>query len=764
MIEMSSGVIYGMFAFFVVVGALLGLKRGLTKAVIRAITVLIAGIAVVFLVTPISSAILSADLSDTGLVIGNIPVTTINETIINYISSIAGIGQLLLASPTLVVLIKAVPMLLVNLILFVLLFFVAKGILYFIDIILNRIIIKKDSDKPVRRLWGALVGAVQGIICFLFVLMPIAGTMNLLDETMDLITYEAANTQAVSMTGNPLTSSVSMVEAQQGETMTIDEFPEYATNAVDAYQDIFIIKLFNAVGYRAITDSVFDRLTTIEVGKDTKTNLRAESQVIAKVYNNYDKLKDVDLAKFTAQNQTDANQLIDDAFSSPIISGVTTELVKELASVWTAAEPSTFIGIAKPEMNEDLIKTFDVLLLSLRNSTKDDLSKDLKVIVGTIKVSADYHLTENIASADPDTIVTIIGQEGCMENIIGTLASGKSTKQAIPSLVEFGLSYGYSAVGLDGSEIQVNKTAEQINWDREQVVLGNLFEGVGTTYLSTKGTGEPITRLDFDGLAKILTSIRDSQLLSEVGQDISIKLLSSKLTVGIDVDTLVSYISNDTTYRDIDFPVMLAAVKSTASIAGDMNEILSGSGEVSQLNPDDIGSLLNALTSNESTKDVLNDLVGQENLKKAGADDKTAGAVNGLVNAITSYDITAPGAEQIPTTQEELQSATSAVEKLVEVSSSANDLSTEYIFGEEEFAAKEKMTDFIETMLSNKFIYASTIGGGEALGFKSGETSNLSPSEKVWLVEVLRYQEANNPNCTELNCIEIAEMFAVNYQ
>ena len=157
-------------------------------------------------------------------------------------------------------------------------------------------------------------------------------------------------------------------------------------------------------------------------------------------------------------------------------------------------------------------------------------------------------------------------------------------------------------------------------------------------------------------------------------------------------------------------------------------------------------------------------MVGQENLKKAGADDKTAGAVNGLVNAITAYDTTAPGAEQIPTTQEELQSATSAVEKLVEVSSSANDLSTEYIFGDDEVTAKAKMTSFIETMLSNKFIYASTIGGGEALGFKAGESSNLSPSEKVWLVEVLRYQETNNPNCTELNCIEIAEMFAVDYQ
>ena len=467
MIEMSSGLVYGMFAFFIVVGALLGLKRGLTKALIRIITVIIAGVAVVFLVTPITSAILSADLSGTGLVIGDIPVTTINETIINYISTIAGIGQLLMASPTLVALINAIPMVLVNLILFVLLFFILKGVLYFIDITLNRIIIKKDSEKPIRRLWGALVGAVQGLLCFLIVLMPIAGTMNLLDETMDLVNEQKTTTQAASMTGGALTTNVAMTEVEE-ETMALEEFPAYATNAVDAYQDIFIIKMFNAVGYRAITNSVFDRLTTMEIGKDVKTNLRTETKVITKVYNNYEKLKDVDLANFSTQNQSDANQLIDDAFSSPIVGGITTELVKELSSVWTAAEPSTFIGVAKPEMNEDLIETFDVLLLSLRSSTKDDLKKDLKAIVGTIKVSADYDLTENMASVDPDKIVTIIGQDGCMENIIGALTSGKATKEAIPSLVEFGLAYGYSAVGLDGTDAQVNKTAAQINWDREQ--------------------------------------------------------------------------------------------------------------------------------------------------------------------------------------------------------------------------------------------------------------------------------------------------------
>ena len=474
----------------------------------------------------------------------------------------------------------------------------------------------------------------------------------------------------------------------------------------------------------------------MEISKDNETNLRSEAKVIAKVYNNYEKLKDVDIAKFSAQNEKDANQLIDDAFSSPIIGGITTELVTEVANVWTAAEPSEFIGVAKPEMNQDLVETFDTLLMSLRTSSKDDFKNDLKVIVSTVKVAADYHVTEKMTSTDTDTIVSVIGQDGCMETIIGTLASGKATKQAIPTLVEFGLSYGYKAVGLDGVEAKVNKTADQVNWGREKVVLGNLFEGVSTTYLSTKQDGALINKLDFVGMAKVLNALRDSELLSDSSQEISVKLLSSKLTAGIDVGTLVSYIENDNTYQDMNFEVMLTTLKSSANIASDMKDIIAGSSEVTELNPNDVGTFLNGLTSDDTTKDVLKDLASESNLQKAGADSKTASAVNGLVDSITNYDTTQAGAVQVPTSTEDLQSATNAVEKVIKVSSGANDLSTDYIFGADELTAKAGMTEFIETLLSSDFIYASTINGGESLGFKAGETSNLSVSEQGWLIEV----------------------------
>ena len=770
MVEMSSGVIYGLFALFLVCGLLLGLKRGLIKASIRFITVLICCVVVVFVVSPITKAILNTDFSSSGLMIGEVQLTTINETIINYIGTITGMAQLLASSPTLVALINAIPTIIVNLILFMLLFFIAKGILYFVNIIINKIVVKKNSDKPKRRILGAVIGAVQGIVCFLFVLIPIAGTMNLLDETMELIEPSNPTMQQASLVSVSEVNSDELISIEEGNTTSVEDFPAYATNAVDAYQDIFIIKMFNTIGYRAITDAVYDKITTIEIAKDSETTLRNEAKVIAKVYNGYTKIKDVDLAKFTKQNEQDANQLIDDAFSSPIIGGAATELVSGLANAWTSTNPSEFIGIAKPEMNENIVGTVDALLLNLRNNDPETLKSDLKVVVGTIRVCADYGVTENINAGDTDTLVLVLGQDGCMEEVIGTLASGKSTKHAIPSLIEFGLSYGYTAVGLESMDVKINKTADQVNWDTEQKILGDLFEGVSVTYLSTKQEGELINKLDFVGMAKVLNSLRDSQLLSDVSQEVSINLLNSKLTVGIDVGTLTSYIQNDTKYKEMDFAVMLTTLKSSANIAGDMKEIIDGGGDVTALDPEDVGTFLGGLTSNDATKDVIKDLASDENLKKAGADDKTANAVNGLVDAITGYDTTASGAIQVPTEEEDLAKETTAVENLVKISTGANDLSTNYIFSNEQESAKAQMTEFIDSMVASKFIYASTINEGVKLGFKvddetfDGTTSNLSDHEKVWLIEVLRAdQKLETPKYSELQCLEIARMFGLTY-
>jgi len=752
MIEMSKGVIYGLFFIFLVFGALLGLKRGLAKATIRIITVIICCVVTTFLVSSVTSALLSADLSSTGLTIGDVPLTNLNDTLIAYLGSLLGVGDLLNASPTLVAIIKSVPAIFVNLVLFILIFFVLKAILYFVDIFLNRLIIKKDSEKPKRRLFGALVGAGQGLICFLFCFIPIAGTMNVLTDTVNVIepvTHETPSTvSAVSVTQV-------REESDEAEDHDPDEIRIETESTIEGYNDIFIVKMFNTIGYRALTDAVYDKLTTIEINEKESTTLRAESIIIAKVMNSFNKLLDVDVAEFSATDQQNANQLIDDAFSSPIIGGVSTEIVSGVADAWATTEPTEFVGIAKPELDTKLLECFDNLLLSIRSNTKEDLQKDLKVLVATLKVSADHDLTSSVNTGDTDLLVSALGKEGCMEEVIKTLASGKATKEIIPSFIEFGLSYGYDAVGIENLETNITKSASEVNWEREPVILGDLFEGVSATYQSSKGEGPVLTRLDLVSFAKVLEALRDSELLADSSQELTVHLLSSNLVVGVDCDTLLSYVQNDNTYQNMDFTVMLSTLKSSAEIASDLKDITSGTGDATSLDSNDVGNLIDGLTStNEASKEVMKDLASTENLEKSGVDSATAGAVNVLVNSVTEYDTTADGAVAPPESEEEKQKATSAVEDLLVASKNAKTGNTE----QQIFETEQDMEEFVDSMLSSPFVWAVTIDKGIELGFKTESSTNLTATEQTWLDEILE-EKTTAGTCTENQASDLRKMF-----
>ena len=424
-----------------------------------------------------------------------------------------------------------------------------------------------------------------------------------------------------------------------------------------------------------------------------------------------------------------------------------------------AVNPGTFVGVEKPVKDEKLVKCFDTLLLSLRNDTAEELAEDLKVVVKTLRVSASHGLTEKIGSGDTDTIVSVIGKEGCMEELVGTISSGKATKMILPAVVELGLNYGYEAVGMENVEVNITQSASNINWETEKVVLGDLFEGLSKTYESTKGEGELINKLDFLNFAKVLNSIRSSELLKDCGQTITINLLKSELVVGIDVSNLILDVENSTTYDDLDFVVVLQTLKSSANIASDLDKISKG--EKESLNSEDIGTLLDGLTSGGATQDALKNLASSENLKEVGVEESTANAVNGLVDSITDYE----GSVATPKSEAEIQSATSAVENLLGASQNAFDTNKGYVFSDNEEEAKASMTELIDSMLSSPFIYEATINKGEELGFKTVdrtttphiETSKLSTEEQGWLKQVLE-----NYSCTQTQKEEILNMFAVN--
>lgn len=732
---MVNGVIYGLFAFFVIIGFLLGLKRGLWKQVIRIISVVAACFIVVFCAPLLTDSILTADISSAGLEIAGAPVSNLKDALVVALSQVSIVGQLISASPTLESLLNAIPSIIVNLIFFIVAFFVVKGILYFIDIILNKLLIKNDSKDGVNkhRLAGAGIGAVQGIIVFLFVLIPISGTMNMVCKEYH---YINENTQ---------------IEESLGGN---GEGAQTVASAINGYQDNFIIKAFNAVGYKSVTNAVYDKLTIIKIDEQTETTLGAEFETVSKVYVGYDKLKDLKAAEFSTEDEKVAIQLIDDAFESPVIGNVATELVKEAAKTWTSAEPSEFITIAKPEFNSGLMNLFDDLLLYLRADTKADLENDLKVIVTAVRVSADYGVVEQVDGGSADDIVYAVGQEGYIEDLIGTLCEGKVTKSILPSVVHLGIEYAYTALEIE-EPVEITKTANEVDWDREKVIQGNLFESISKTYASIHSEGNILDKVDLKNFGVALNCIRDSELLADQGKDITIKLLSSKLLSGVDTTALITSLQNESVYKDTDFDVMFTTLKSSVNIAGDIKDIASGA-EDKSLSKEDVGNLIDGLTGQDTTSDLLLDLAKTENLVQSGVDQPTADAVSSIVDAIAGYDTTISGAVQPPKTDAEIEGASTAMEGLLVASKNAKN-------GDQIFETEQELRNFIDGMLNSPFIYATTINRGVNLGFKqvNGQT-NLTSVEEGWLNGILAEYQASG-DATVTQCEEIADMFGLEY-
>lgn len=731
---MISGVLYATFAFFLIIGFLYGLKRGLVKSIIRILGVIVACTLVVFITEPIADALLNLDISSSGLEVGGITVSTINDTIIAYLSKISVVAELISASPTIKAVISAVPKILVNMVLFIIVFYLIKAISYILCAIINKLVLKNQpEDAKKHRLAGAFIGAFQGIIVFLFFLIPIAGNMNLLTEVTKEVNLETA------LGENTETSVLSV-------------------KTLDDYNNNLIIKGANLIGYKALTDTVYDKLTVIKINDTTETNLRDEVIILTKVYGDYEKLKDIDVTKMTDEDVNNANSLIDNAFSSVIIGNSLTELTTDVAKKWTASDPTAFLTIEKPTLSTEIVGVFDDLLIALRADTKADLQNDLKVIVASLKVCSDYNVTNEMDKEDG--IISAVGQEGFIEDFVGTMSTGKVTKNILPSVVKVGITSAYNAIEVEDQEAIVTKSAGDISWQTEKVVLSDLFENISKVYLSSKAEGEILEKIDLVSFGKALNLLKQSELLGSASQDITIALLKSNMMAGVDTSTLVMNVQNDTTYAELDFEVMLLALKSSANVATDLNNIVSGSADVESLNPEDVGNILDSLTSGDATSDMIGDMASKDNLINSGVDESTADAVSGLVGAIKDYDTTDPNAEAVPKTDEEIQSATGAVEELLTASKNAKDTSVSYVFGSEEEPAKAKMQNFIDNLIASPFIYKVTITKGEDLGFKSGATTKLSADEVTWLKEVLIAYE----NLSKINSVqktEIASMFAV---
>ncbi len=404
------------FFIFLILGFLYGLWRGFSKSLTRFFIVIAVAVATFFIVPAISNALLSADISSWGLEVEGVAVKNLQQFIVEFLSNIEQVNELMNASPTFTSFIQVVPQILLNIALFIVLFLLIKMLSMIIYWILSAILFpkKKMAGKNKHRFVGGIIGAVQGLFVAVVVLLPMFGIINLSTEAKTAINQSETQIAQMATTTDP--------SADQNTNDVIEVIDEYSS----ALANNGIYKVMNGIGIIKLSNNIFDELTTVKVQTPDSTKeykLTTEAVEISRLYP-YISL--VTESEFNIGNNEFINKivlLVDTAKESPLLSDIVCEIVNEAATRWTDTnipnrQDRVFLGIAAPDLQDsDLNNILDTELGKLKNANKDTVHESL---VGILKVAQLANTTKDIVTELGDGLSNISSEnlEELFDNIV----------------------------------------------------------------------------------------------------------------------------------------------------------------------------------------------------------------------------------------------------------------------------------------------------------------------------------------------------------
>lgn len=450
-----------LFALFLVLGFLFGFMKGLKKSALR-LAFFFVSIIIAAIITPyISRLILDIQITYEG------SLTSIEDIILSAINnSSAEVSEVMAASPTLSALVENMPVMLVNLVSFVLLCYVLNLVGWVIYLVIASTFFKKnkakvdETGKKVKskqwRIFGGLVGAAQGLILAFLTFLPLSGIVGMYN---DLSTAQAVYADE----GTSLNLSLS---AQFINENVPDDVEVY----LDAYSDSAIAKVSGVLG---LDDAVFNQVASVTVN-NTKISLRNEVVNIASVYDNVGFLTDVDFSSFDAFKTLDYDRLstaVDYIFNSKLLTTALPELVDygfdkllEMDEVQSEPQYIELIEAVRNVLNSD-------------DGVTQNLKNDISAVISTAKIMADNKIFDQIPSdgqvteSNIEQILHIVSKDNkkVFDQIIDNIFNSKILNKA----VIFGLNMGIDALEDELKTLTNNQalTISNIDIKNDQMTL-----------------------------------------------------------------------------------------------------------------------------------------------------------------------------------------------------------------------------------------------------------------------------------------------------
>lgn len=483
---------YILFTLIIGLSFWVGYKRGVKRSAIS-LGISLALIVIAFLITPpISNAILNIKVNSAG------DSKPLSQLIIDILSEQPQIKTAIENSPTLRSFIEALPLVVMNVVVYLVLYFIMRLIGYIIYKIIEVTCLKsKQKEKELglkRNGWAGGALSVAKTLIFIFLLLaPLNALLGLIND------METKTKPAYTASSSSSSSSIPSTEE------ILSNIPSVVTDGITAYEN----NVFGFLGsWFGLDNFVFDNLVKIKVDGE-EINIRQDALSYAIVYNTY-----VEMSKavsnpadesFVNVDWTRLDQSVNYIFESGLVRGVVANLFADFVKNYQEFE----INFGQAQ------EILDCLKASIENkNVKDYFTNDLKQIyeafstAGKSGVLDTLLLDKTSSSTDKFEEIISIKNKDALKMVLSSALNMNIVKDAFSPILKLAV----NQINSDKFDFSNSSTNVQ-NWEEfKKTILtsvDDLAEINSTLPLSTI-VSQPVEILK-------LTKEKLSLLLSKTG-------------------------------------------------------------------------------------------------------------------------------------------------------------------------------------------------------------------------------------------------------
>lgn len=404
----------GVFALF---GAYKGARRGISRQVIRSVTVFAAAIISIYLTKLLSNTATVWISNRTGeeilalLQSMNLPLEGFEELIINLdgdtLSRLLSIPMALIVLP----------------ICFVLCFLIVKLVMLIPHAILSGIFgFTRRRNNAITRLLGFVLGTAQGVVVAALIIAPMAGAL--------------AEVEAIAIE--------MQAEAPEDES-TIAFTSFYDTNIRPAAEDKIVATVAKCGGR-----TLYNKLATVKIGDVEYEMVSTIKEPASKITVSVGSLKGWDWKKPTPENEAAIEDIIGAICESDYAAHLVVNLCAYASEVY---EDSDFTAELEQPLADVVEAAFDTLALI----NQDSLEADLTSLSEAYFILARENVIYAVEYGDTDAITDALTKECTDENgnkttvvksVISTLNSNEHTAPLVTTLAKISVSTMAQQMGM----------------------------------------------------------------------------------------------------------------------------------------------------------------------------------------------------------------------------------------------------------------------------------------------------------------------------